>query len=87
MKLKIKHRIEKEVEVEIEIPSYYRVSCHYFKVYSETQVLAVCELSGFESIQKMDVSIIFNAGGEPVKITPEQFNDKLEAISNKLQSL
>lgn len=85
MKFKINHTVEREVE--IEIPSYFNVSCHWFKAYSETQVLAVCDLGGYESVQKQHICIIFNAGGDPVLVTEDQFNDKLKAISDKLLSL
>jgi hypothetical protein len=86
MKTKIKQTITNEVEVDIQLPAYFRTTSgtFYYRIKSENEVIQVHNIEhiGF-GISTCHISTVFSTPSEP--ITSEEFetffNDAIKTIS------
>lgn len=77
MEIKIKQTTE--ISIDIQIPSYWKLSCHTYKIISENKAIAICDLRGNESIGIISSYIPFSCGN-PIAISEQEFNDKFKKV-------
>lgn len=70
---------------EIELPAYFKNSCHFFKIYSNTKCLKACALEDYLEIEQTSSDLAFRLNGtEPS--TKEEFEEQYSAVLTKLNS-
>lgn len=72
--------------VEIELPVYRKDLCHYYKVYSENNCIAVCDLDFNFSISKSNSGLAF-CRKEIEDCSKEEFEENYNKVKDLLQSL
>jgi uncharacterized protein YpbB len=83
MKIKITETLTREVE--IELPSYKKSNCHFWKIYSEEKAICVTNLEGYYEIGEQTIQVALKSGDE--ESNEEEFNEAFERIFNKLKNL
>jgi len=76
-----------KVTVIVNIPSHWKGSNAFFKIYNEKEAICVfgSENLAVNSIGQIPISCVFNANVE--EITETMFNEVYEKVINKLNSL
>jgi len=83
--MKLKVEVKEVKEVEITLPAFFKSSCQYYKIYSEKNCIAVCELNGNYTIMQAHAELAIH--GEHVEITEKEFNSAYKRVENKLKNL
>lgn len=86
MKLQIKVQEYTTKTLEIKLPVYRKDACHYYKVYSEENCIAVCDLDFNFSINKSNSGIAF-CRKEIEDCSKEEFEENYNKVKVLLQSL
>lgn len=81
MKIKVQKTTVKNVELEVEIPFYKKSLCHFFKVYSETHAIMVCNLQGHEQISILGISLALH---DTIDCDHVEFQENYDNVINIL---
>jgi len=77
MKITIKREIEETYE--LELPSYRKNNCHYYKILSDTTSVLVCDLENHESIAMSTADSALRLAA--IESNKEEFENRLNEIA------
>lgn len=81
MKITIKREVEETYE--LELPTYKKTSCHYYKIVDDTTSVMVCDLNNFESIGISTANSALRLAS--IESNQEEFDAKLNEVVQRIK--